>query len=178
MNPKQIQAMKPHKKTPAIKLLEDWKHKAEITAIQARCPSYPVAYLPRHKYTDKTANGLTRAIIDFISLHGWQAERINTTGRIIDNSKTFTDVAGRVQTLGRAQWVPGTSTAGSADISATIAGKAVKIEVKTGSDRQSQAQKDYQKAIEAAGGVYYIARNFDLFFEWYNANFTEGQPWK
>jgi hypothetical protein len=42
------------------------------------------------------------------------------------------------------QWTKGTSTAGSADISATIKGRSVKIEVKIGKDRQSEAQKKYQ----------------------------------
>ena len=37
----------------------------------------------------------------------------------------------------------------------------MKIEVKFGSDRQSEHQKEYQKAIEAAGGVYLIARTFE-----------------
>ena len=65
-------------------------------------------------------------------------------------------------------WTKGTSTAGSADISATIKGRSVKIEVKYGRDVQSQVQKDYQNKIETAGGIYYIARDFDTFVEWYN----------
>jgi hypothetical protein len=66
------------------------------------------------------------------------------------------------------QWTKGTGTAGSADISATIKGRSVKIEVKIGKDRQSEAQKKYQEMIERAGGVYIIAKNFDEFVEWYN----------
>ena len=65
------------------------------------------------------------------------------------------------------QWTKGTGTAGSADISATIKGRSVKIEVKIGKDRQSEAQKRYQEMIERAGGTYYIARDFDEFVEWY-----------
>ena len=62
----------------------------------------------------------------------------------------------------------GTSTAGSADISATIKGRSVKIEVKIGKDRQSEAQKRYQENIEKAGGTYYIAKNFDDFVIFFN----------
>jgi hypothetical protein len=69
-------------------------------------------------------------------------------------------------------WTKGTGTAGSADISATIKGRSVKIEVKIGKDRQSEAQKRYQENIEKAGGTYYIARNFDDFVEWYE-NFIQ-----
>jgi hypothetical protein len=65
-------------------------------------------------------------------------------------------------------WTKGTTTAGSADISATIRGRSVKIEVKVGKDRQSEAQKRYQESIERAGGVYMIARDFDTFVEWFD----------
>lgn len=62
-------------------------------------------------------------------------------------------------------------TRGTADIHAIIKGKAVKIEVKIGKDRQSIFQKEYQKNVEKAGGIYYIAKDFDSFYEWYNLNF-------
>ena len=69
-------------------------------------------------------------------------------------------------------------TKGTADISATIPiyaackiGLSVKIEVKIGKDRQSEDQKKYEKSIINAGGVYYIAKDFNSFYEWYNNNF-------
>jgi hypothetical protein len=71
------------------------------------------------------------------------------------------------------KWTPGQSTKGTADISATIRGRSVKIEIKYGKDRQSDAQKEYQAAIERAGGVYIIVRDFDSFVEWYES-FTLG----
>ena len=52
-------------------------------------------------------------------------------------------------------------TKGSADISATIHGKSVKIEIKWGHDRQSQAKAKYQSEIEKAGGIYLIVHTFD-----------------
>jgi hypothetical protein len=67
------------------------------------------------------------------------------------------------------QWIPSGSTKGSADISATIAGRSVKIEVKAGKDRQSEAQKKYQADIERSGGVYIIARTFGEFLWWYES---------
>lgn len=51
----------------------------------------------------------------------------------------------------------------------------MKIEVKHGRDRQSEAQKKYQADIEKAGGVYYVAKTFDEFYRWYEDNF-ESQP--
>jgi hypothetical protein len=66
------------------------------------------------------------------------------------------------------QWTKGTGTPGSADISATIYGRSVKIEVKIGKDKQSVVQKQYQLMIEAAGGIYIISKTFDDFVEWYD----------
>jgi hypothetical protein len=71
------------------------------------------------------------------------------------------------------KWTPGQSTKGTADISATIRGRSVKIEIKYGKDRQSDVQKQYQASIERAGGVYIIVRDFDSFVEWYE-QFTLG----
>lgn len=128
-------------------------------------PRYAIA-LP--KYTDATANGLTRCITDFLQLSGHQAERINTMGRPIDNRKQVTDVIGRTKTIGSMTWGKSTATKGSADISATIHGRSVKIEVKIGKDRQSEDQKVYQANIERSGGQYWIAKNFDDFIKKYD----------
>jgi hypothetical protein len=122
-------------------------------------------------YTDKTANGLTKMIIHFIRLNGGQAERINCTGRIIDNRQTVADVMGNVRTIGSIKYGKTAGTRGTADISATIKGRSVKIEVKIGRDKQSSYQKQYQKNIEAAGGIYVIARDFTGFYEWYILKF-------
>ena len=126
-----------------------------------RHPSFPEAYFVKKKWDDKTANGLTKAITSFIQFNGFQAERINTMGTARENKRTDGKVIG-------VTWTKGTSTAGSADISATIRGRSVKIEVKVGKDRQSDAQKRYQESIERAGGVYIIARDFDSFVEWFD----------
>ena len=126
-----------------------------------RHPSFPEAYFVKKKWDDKTANGLTKAITSFIQYNGYQAERINTMGVARENKRTDGKVIG-------VTWTKGTTTAGSADISATIRGRSVKIEVKVGKDRQSDAQKRYQESIERAGGVYLIARDFDSFVEWFD----------
>lgn len=149
----------------AIKILED-------LAFEAKEKKYgDQPYLIRKKFSDKNANELTQSIIAFIRLKGGQAERISNTGRVIDTRKTYTDVLGHRRTIGATQWVPGTGTPGSADISATIAGTSVKIEVKFGRDRQSEAQKKYQAEIERAGGVYFVAKTFEEFYHWYKRKF-------
>jgi hypothetical protein len=131
-------------------------------------PNVPKYALSAPKYEDKTANGLTKCIIEFLQLSNHQAERINTMGRPIDNRKQVTDVIGRTKTIGSMTWGKSTATKGSADISATIQGRSVKIEVKIGADRQSQDQKVYQANIEKSGGKYWIAKNFDDFIKKYD----------
>ena len=131
-------------------------------------PNVPYYALPLPKYEDKTANGLTRCIIDYLQLCNHQAERINTMGRPIDNRKQVTDVLGRTKTIGTMTWGKSTATKGSSDISATIKGRSVKIEVKIGKDRQSQDQKIYQSNIESSGGQYWIVKNFDDFIKKYD----------
>jgi hypothetical protein len=131
-------------------------------------PNVPKYAISAPKYEDKTANGLTKCIIEFLKLSNHQAERINTMGRPIDNRKQVTDVIGRTKTIGSMTWGKSTATKGSADISATIQGRSVKIEVKIGADRQSQDQKIYQENIEKSGGKYWIAKNFDDFIKKYD----------
>lgn len=118
---------------------------------------------------DNSTNGLTNCVIKFLIMSGWQAERISNMGKYMDNSKTVTDILGQKRKIGSGQFIPGTGTKGTADISATIQGMSVKIEIKFGKDRQSEVQKKYQKDVEAAGGIYIIVREFDTFVEWYDS---------
>jgi hypothetical protein len=156
-----------YQKPQAVKELEEL---ADIANAKAH-PQTPEKYLAKSKYRDDTANGLTRCIIDYLHYKGWQAERINTTGVPIDKRRLVTDVLGHSRTIGSVEWRKSGGTVGSADISATIQSKAVKIEVKIGHDRQSPAQREYQRQIEQAGGLYFIARDFTSFVGWYKAKF-------
>ena len=137
-----------YQKPQAVKDLE---HMAYIH-FRKKHPNFPVHAIAPRRYRDDTANGLTRCIVDYIRFRGGQAERINTTGV-------------PEQRGGRIVWRKSNTTKGSADISATIAGHSVKIEVKIGPDRQSEAQRRYQAAIERAGGLYFIAKDFTTFVE-------------
>jgi hypothetical protein len=138
-----------------------------LDQMSAKHPNVKRSYLVIPKYSDRTANGLTRCIIDFIRLDGYQAERINTMGRTIDNRKRVTDVLGRTKLIGSTTYIPTTGTKGSADISATIRGRSVKVEVKVGKDRQSPEQKAYELSIVSSGGIYWIVRSFDEFYNKY-----------
>jgi hypothetical protein len=138
----------------------------ELNNIKAKHPNLPYADSFISKYEDRTANGITKCVISFLKLRDWQVERINSMGRYIQPQQ-YIDVVGFKRTLGKGKWIKGTGTNGTADISATIWGRSIKIEVKAGTDHQSQAQKDYQRDIEKAGGIYIIVRSFADFLNWY-----------
>lgn len=161
---------KPYRKPPAVAELEQllWEDDCR------KHPHVDCKFIARKKFRDDTANGLTKCIVEFLNLSGCLAERINSTGRYQDRSKTYEDVMGKVRTIGSGQWLPTSGMKGTADISATIAGRSVKIEVKM-KDRQSEDQKRYQQRIEAAGGTYLIVRSFTELYEWYNEFTSNGK---
>lgn len=113
-------------------------------------------------YTDKTANGLTAAIEDFINyLPGGcgEATRTNTMGtpRVVN---------------GEVRWTKSNTRKGVADIRGTYNGKALNIEVKIGRDEQSEAQIKEMHRIRKAGGIYWVAKTFPDFLEqWIAAGF-------
>lgn len=109
---------------------------------------------PRKKTKTNTANKLTEQIIKFLELNRCQAERVNNISRQVNG-----------------RWVKSRMTRGTSDIHAIVRGRAVKIEVKIGKDRQSEYQKIYQRQVEEAGGVYYIAKDFNEFRFWFNQKF-------
>ncbi|WP_302257298.1 hypothetical protein [uncultured Alistipes sp.] len=146
-----------YRKLQAVKDLERLAH----DRFRTEHPNFPEYAIPPQSYRDDTANGLTRCVVDFVRFHGGQAERINTTGV-------------PEQRGGRIVWRKSNTTKGSADISATIAGRSVKMEIKIGADRQSEAQRRYQVAIERAGGLYVIVKDFTSFVEWYGVTFNRG----
>ena len=156
----------PYRKSSAVKLLELLANEAA----RAKYPSVP--FLAPRKFRDYTSNGLTKCILAFLRIKGHQAERINSTGRIVDKRMSYTDIVGRRRTIGNYEWVYSTGTKGTADISAIIGGRSVKIEVKHGRDRMSDAQRRYQEDVEKAGGIYFIVRDFQEFFDWYNKEFS------
>lgn len=123
--------------------------------------------------SDSKTNGLTQCVIKWIQLNGYQAERISNTGRMIDTSRKITNVVGQVGIIGGKKWIKGTGTNGTADISATIQGRSVKIEIKFGADRLSQDQIEYGNTVTRAGGIYLVVRDFDQFVVWWDLIIAE-----
>lgn len=115
------------------------------------------------EYSQKVANIkghnlLTRLVMDAIKSHGGQAEKVITKGWAKPIERR--DVLGRLQFVEN-QYIPTTGRRGSADISATINGRSVKIECKVGRDFQKPDQVAYQREVEEAGGIYVLCRHLD-----------------
>ena len=139
--------------TQAIKLLKD----ALKARKQAQYPNVPEYAITIPKYEDRTANGLTRCIIDFLnSQNGCCCFRISNEGimRIDKNGKAFRATSSMQN--------------GISDLISCVWGRFVSIEVKVNKDVQSQAQIDYQRQIENACGYYVIAKDFKGFLDWFN----------
>ena len=98
-----------------------------------------------------TANGLTQAIVKFLLWHGHRATRISSAGRMI-----------------KGKYIPGGTRKGSADISATIKGRSVMLEIKIGADKPSEYQIREQELERRAGGCYEFIKTFEQFLIFYD----------
>lgn len=119
----------------------------------ARHPTLPAHALVRSKYSDKKANDLTRAIVDFLNFSGYTATRLQSTGTYRADLQKF---------------VPSQQRRGLPDIAAVVNGRAVYVEVKVGKDRLSNDQKEAIADLQRAGAAVYIASDFQGFFDWFN----------
>jgi hypothetical protein len=96
------------------------------------------------------ANGLTVFIINYLNWCGHNATRISSAG---------VNYGG--------QFRRSTTRSGTADITATIKGRSVKIEIKIGKDKASEDQLKEQARERKAGGIYEFVSNPETFFLFY-----------
>lgn len=132
--------------------------------------NYPAAYADGHYFKPalppvKTANGLTKFICNYINWSGYFATRINVQGRLVDGAEKTE--SGTV--LSKKKWIKSSTAKGTADISATIQGKSVQLEIKVGNDKPRPAQIEMQQKIRKAGGIYEFISTPDEFITLYNS---------
>jgi len=125
----------------------------DLKAKKERYSNVPSHALPKIKVT-ADANGLTQAIVSWLNLNGHFATRVSSSGRYLPQLGKF---------------IPSTTKRGTADIHCVIGGRHVSIEVKAGRDRMSDDQIEMKEKIERAGGIYFIATDFEMFMGWYKA---------
>ena len=124
----------------------------EIAEEQARISGYFGRPNPNKK-KQSPANALTDAVITYIKLKGGIAYRINNMG-------VYDAKLGKFRTSGTKKGIP--------DIIGIHKGRFISVEIKIGTDRQSDDQKLREQEIIKAGGYYYIAKDFDSFKIWYD----------
>jgi hypothetical protein len=119
-------------------------------------------------YSDKTTNGLTKAIIDWLTYSGHYANRIQTQGQArIKKQPKFNILSGQIEYRQKVEWTKSMTTKGTPDIDSIINGLPVKIEVKAGKDRISDEQTKQGQRITEAGGIYFVCHDMDQFVRWY-----------
>jgi hypothetical protein len=161
--------------------LPDWK--AELKAlklayIKKTAPGFYEASggdtMKLKPWNDKTTNGLTKAIIDWITYSGGYANRINTQGQArVKKIPRYSIFSGKIEYTDKVQYTKGSTNKGTPDIDAIIDGRPVKIEVKAGKDRIRDEQTTQGNRITAAGGIYFIAQDMIQFVRWYRKTFNQ-----
>lgn len=158
---------------------QDWKammRKLKLENIKASTPNAFEASggydMIIDAYTDKTTNGLTRAILDFLNFSGHWASRVNTQGQArVQKIPRYSLISGKVEYTDKVTWTKSTTRKGTPDISAIVHGRAVKIEIKVGADTMREDQLREQVRIENAGGLYHTATSFPSFLHWFKQTF-------
>lgn len=85
-------------------------------------------------------------------------------GRLIDGVEKQPSGA----KIGVKKWLPASTRKGTADISATIKGRSVMIEIKVGRDKPRPDQLSEQTRERKAGGIYEFIGTPEDFFEIYD----------
>ena len=134
---------------PALRQLE----MLVVAAKAAKHPTLPPHARLKAKYSDKSANDLTRAVVDFLTYSGHFATRLQSVGTYREDLKKF---------------VASQQRKGLPDVFAVVHGRAVFCEVKYGKDRLSDDQKEAIADLEKAGAWVYTAKDFQGFFDWFN----------
>lgn len=113
-----------------------------------------VPYRVKSAYSDRDANGLTRCIVDYLSLSGHFVTRLQSTGTYRADLDKY---------------IPSQQRAGLPDVFAVVGDRAVFVEVKTGAGRLSDVQKKAIADLVRAGASVYIAKDFQGFYDWFTA---------
>jgi hypothetical protein len=124
----------------------------EEEAQRRKYPSIPDYARPKSKQSDTTANGLTKAVITWLTLNKHYCSRIQSQGQWNQKLGVFTK---------------STVRKGIGDIMAVIDGRTIMIEVKIGRDKLSEAQLKTKADVENSGGYYMVVKDFEQFMNEY-----------
>lgn len=145
---------------------------------KSRHLSIPEHARPVKIFRENSANELTKSVLAWLEFNNIHAFRQSSEGRFLA-PKTVKNVMGKTVSLGQGTYIPRSKGAkGAGDITCTLPpfGRRLEIEIKFGNDRQSDVQKEYQKEVEAMGGIYIIVKSWDGFMYDYKRIMEQQQP--
>lgn len=101
------------------------------------------------------ANSLTKSIVDFLNFNGFTAWNVYNGGVYDPKKQIYRKNP--------------TQKKGVFDICGfrRSDGRHLEIEVKVGKDRLSEYQQRHLEDLERAGALFFIAKNFDEFYNWF-----------
>lgn len=126
-------------------------------------------------FPDTNTNGLTRNIIDFLTLKGHYAIRTNRQGQarveyIPQGGTASNQLTGKgVKYNQKVSWTKNPEGKKFTDVQASIDGLYIAIEVKckTTKDKISDGQIDNAVSVQQSGGIHLIATDMTMFWNWY-----------
>jgi hypothetical protein len=147
----------------------------KLKQLQKQYPTFPPHAIPKPAYSDKTANGLSKMVCDFLNLSGHEAHPVKNTGTPRIEYGMRDEVFNRGQAK-KITWTAGNIKKGIADISSTIKisinghiiGLHVEWEIKIGKDTMKPEQRQHEADVKAAGGEYFVIKTFDDFYAKFN----------
>lgn len=165
--------MKPHhfklSKLSELMTYDQYVELNEMHLLTQHTP-YP-SELSKSLGNSEGANLLTRLIIKHAKLSGFEFIRTSNTGIPIINRAT-----GKVE-----GWRQSQAKAGSIlDITGSIHGEHVSVEVKYGKDRLSQGQREHIEAVHSRGGLAFVCRTYSDYIEQVTPYFDKNyfKQWK
>lgn len=141
-------------------------------------PAVPAHAHAKTTYSDTTANGLAKCIVDFCKYMNHfdgvavVAMRTGNEGRYRPG-QVITNVLGQQKQLA-GQWLPGMNN-GMSDTQITLNGRVYYVEIKIGKDRQSDAQKKFAEQVTRGGAVYQIVKSWPEFYKFFESITADAQ---
>lgn len=161
---------------PVYKRWQDELRALKLADIKKRAPGFYEASggdkMKLKGWNDKSTNGLTKALLDYLTLKGFYATRINVQGQPrITKIPKYSLLSGQIEHTEKVNYTKSTTKKGTPDINSIVMGIPLLIEVKCGKDRMRDEQREQQRDITRAGGVYYIAKDMESFLYWFKREF-------
>lgn len=159
-----------------------WRERYQEAHRRWQSQQYPSGYKDFGAYNTRfptvtKANGLRKMCCEYMKWCGHEMEPTNNMGRPIKKyAEKFSILSGKVERIEiGTEWQKGSGVKGTSDCKGFIVtpnqeyGIPVYIEIKIGSDKQSDDQMKYEaRIIEGKKAQYVVIKTPEDFFNWYD----------